>query len=169
MSRKYTNPQAAGYLLEAKACEKVVKDLRRTAEKYQRAVDKESAARQSEFETAMQYTSERQIQDDYGWGFISEAQYERLLDLFRDGQAALDQHTPTTTELTLRILYRIIADIEEGRREWEFSALTPKEQAVELERREKAKLEWKKKIAQIKRARGIIEDGAAQVETEDIL
>ena len=33
--RKYTDPQAAGYLLEAKACEKVSKELRRLAEKYQ--------------------------------------------------------------------------------------------------------------------------------------
>ena len=29
MGRKYTNPDASGYLLEAKACEKVVKELRR--------------------------------------------------------------------------------------------------------------------------------------------
>lgn len=76
MGRKYINPQAVGYLLEAKACEKVVKDLRRTAEKYQRAMDKETVAWQSEFETVMQYTSERKIQDDYGWGFIAETQHD---------------------------------------------------------------------------------------------
>lgn len=162
--RKYTNPQAHGYLVEAKACEKVVRELQRIAEKYQRAVDKETAARQSEFETVMQYTSELQIQDDYGWDCITEAQCDRYLTLFREGQTALEQHTPTKTELALSILHRIISDIEVERREWEFSALSPQEQVKERQRMEKANREWKEKIAEIKRRRGIIEAGAPQTE-----
>lgn len=164
MGRKYTNPDAAGYLLEAKACAKVVKELMRIEAKFARAADKEAADRQSEFETVMQYTSEQLIQDDYGWGFFSEAQYDRYLALFREGQAALENHTPTKTELALSILRRVIADIETERREWEFSALTPQEQAAERKRMEKANREWKEKIAEIKRRRGIIEAGATQEE-----
>ena len=164
MGRKYTNPQAYGYLLEADACKKVIRELCRIAEKFHRAVDKETADRQSEYETAMQYTSEQQIQDDYGWGFFSEAQYERFLALFREGQTALEKHAPTKTELALSILRRMIADIETERREWEFSALTPEEQAAERKRMEKANREWKEKIAEIKRRRGIIEAGAPQEE-----
>lgn len=164
MGRKYTNPDASGYLLEANACEKVVKELQRIEAKFTRAIDKESAVRQSEFETAMQYTSEQQIQDDYGWGFFSEAQYDRYLVLFREGQDALEKHTPTKTELALSILRRIIADIEAERREWKFSALSPQEQAAERKRMEKANREWKEKIAEIKRRRGIIEAGAPQEE-----
>ncbi len=164
MRRKYTNPNASGYLLEAKACEKVTKELRRIVEKFQRAVDKEAAVRQSEFETVMQYTSEQQIQDDYGWDFITEAQYNRYLTLFREGQAALEQHTPTKTELAVSILRRIISDIEADCREWKFSALSPQEQVKERERMEKAKREWKEKIAEIKRRRGFIEVDAPQEE-----
>lgn len=164
MGKKYTNPQAHGYLLEADACKKVVRELNRIAEKFQRAVDKEAATRQSEFETALQYTSEQQIQEDYGWGFFSEAQYDRYLALFREGQAALEQHTPTKTALALSIVRRIISDIEADRREWEFSALSPQEQVKERERIEKSNREWKEKIAEIKRRRGIIEAGATQEE-----
>lgn len=164
MGRKYTNSQAADYLLEAKACELVCKELRRVAEKYKRAVDKESAVRQSEFETAMQYTSEQQIQDDYGWGFYSKAQCDRYLSLFREGQTALEQHTPAKTELALSILRHIISDIETDRREWKFSALSPQEQAEERKRMEKANREWKEKIAEIKWRRGIIEAGSPQEE-----
>lgn len=164
MGKKYTNPQAHGYLLEADACKKVVRELHRIAEKFQRAVDKEAATRQSEFETALQYTSEQQIQEDYGWGFFSEAQYDRYLALFREGQAALEQHTPTKTELALSIVRRIISDIEADRREWEFSALSPQEQVKERERIEKSNREWKEKIAEIKRRRGIIDAGATQEE-----
>lgn len=162
--RKYTNPQTHGYLMEAKACEKVARDLYRIAGKYQRAADKETAARQSEFETVMQYTSELQIQDDYGWDCITKAQYDRYMILFREGQAALEEHTPTKTELALSILRRIISDIEADCREWEFSALSPQEQAEERNRMEKANREWKEKIAKIKRRRGIIESVAPQKE-----
>ena len=164
MGRKYTNPEALGYLLEANACEKVVKELWRIEAKLARAVDKESAVRQSEFETAIQYISEQQIQDDYGWGFFSEAQYDRYLALFREGQTALEKHTPTKNELALSLLRRIIADIETERREWEFSALSPQEQVAERKRMEKADREWKEKIAEIKRRRRIIEAGAPQTE-----
>lgn len=166
--RKYTNPQAHGYLMEAKACDKVVKELYHIAEKYQRAVNKEAAARQSELETAMQYTSEQEIQDAYGWDIISEAQYERYLVLFREGQAALEQHAPTTMELALNIVRRIISDIDAERQEWGFSALSPREQTAELERREKSNKEWKEKIAQIKLRRGIIDTDAPHAKEKAI-
>ena len=75
--RKYTNPNAAGYLLEAEACKKVVKELERLVEKYQRKISRANAVRQAEFEAAMEYHSERDIQDAYGWDIITEAQYDR--------------------------------------------------------------------------------------------
>ena len=55
--RKYTNPDAAGYLLEADACKKVEAELRRLADKYQRKIDRERAARETEFEACLLYTS----------------------------------------------------------------------------------------------------------------
>ena len=155
--KKYTNPQAHGYLMEAKACEKVVKELHRIAEKYKRAVDKEAAQRQSEFENAMEYTSERQIQDDYGWDIITEAQYERYIDLFRHGKEVLETLPPSVAQISLNIVRHMINDIEQDRQEWEFSALSPQEKATELERRENANLEWKKRIEEIKKRRGLID------------
>lgn len=157
MGRKYTNPQAAGYLLEAKACEMVCKELRRIADKYQRAVNKEASDRQAEFQTVMQYTSERQIQDDYGYDLITEKQYDRYLDLFHHGQEALENVPPTPKVVARNILHRIIGDIEADCREWKFSALSPQEQAAERERLEKAQKEWKERIEEIKKRRGYIE------------
>ena len=160
MGRNYINPQASGYLLEAKACALVCKELQRLCDKFQRAVDKEAATRQSEFEAVLQYTSELQIQDDYGWEFITEKQYDRYIDLFRHGQAALENAPPTPKALAFRILCRIMADIEENRREWEFSALTPEQQIAERERAKRSQREWKEKIAEIKLRRGIIDTDA---------
>ena len=86
MSR-YLKPRDHGYLMEAAACTKVLEDLRRIEAKYARTVEKECSVRQAEFEKVMQYHSERELQDDFGWGFITEAQYDRYRLLFQQGQA----------------------------------------------------------------------------------
>ena len=149
MSR-YLKPRDHGYLMEAAACTKVLEDLRRIEAKY---------ARQAEFEKVMQYHSERELQDDFGWGFITEAQYDRYRLLFQQGQAAMEQLPPTKSELALRLVRRIMADIDADRREWEFSALSPEDQQAERARAEQSQKEWKRKIAELKRKRGIIEAG----------
>lgn len=156
MSR-YLKPQDHGYLMEAAACTKVLGDLRRIEAKYARTVEKEGAVRQAEFEKVMQYHSEREIQDDFGWGFITEAQYDRYRLLFQQGQAAMEQLPPTKSELALRLVRRIMADIDADRLEWEFSALSPEDQQAERARAEREQNEWKRKIAELKRKRGIIE------------
>ena len=125
MDRRYTNPDAAGYLLEADACKKVEAELRRIADKYQRKIDREQAAREAEFEAAMQYRSENELLDAYGWEIITEKQYEIYLDLFRCGREALENHAPTVNEVAHRILLSILSDIAAEQREWRFSALTP--------------------------------------------
>lgn len=150
MGRGYTNPDAAGYLLEADACKKVVAELRRIADKYQRKIDREQAARETEFEAAMQYRSENELLDAYGWEVITETQYELYLDLFRRGREALENHAPTVNEAAHRILLRILSDIDAEQWEWRFSALTPTQQTAEIERAAKAKQEWREKLRKIR-------------------
>ena len=82
-SQQYLNSEAHGYLMEAKACKLLLKDLERIRAKLRRHIEKEAADREAEFEAAMQYHSESDIQEAYGWEFISEQQYERYLELFR--------------------------------------------------------------------------------------
>ena len=147
---RYTNPDAHGYLMEAKACKKICRELDRLIAKYQRAVERETAARQAEFETVMQYRSEREIQDDYGYECITEAQYDRYLEIFRAGQKALENAEPTVNELVVSILKRINGDIYRDQKEWEFSALTPEQQEAERKRAAESQKAWKKQIAEIK-------------------
>ena len=90
----------------------------------------------------MQYHSESDIQEAYGWEFISERQYERYLELFRQGRKALDEHSPTVTELALSILNRIFQDIDRDCRQCEFEALSPEEQLAELKRAEESRQAW---------------------------
>ena len=152
--QKYLSSEAHGYLREAEACSLVLKDLERISAKLQRRIDKEAAARQADFEAAMQYHSEAEIQDAYGWDFITEAQYHAYLDLFRRGRKALEDHPPTISEMASSIVRKVIRDLEADKRECEFSALTPEQQVVELQRAEQARKEWKAHIAQLREKQG---------------
>lgn len=150
--------------MEAAACKKVVRELLSVADKLQRKVEREQKARQSELETVMEYASEMEIQDAYGYGCLTEEQYQRYLDLFHIGQDALDNHAPTVTEVSLRITRRILSDIHAEQQEWSFAALTPEEQQAEMERAEQSAQSWKKRIAEIKQQRGLISPEGAETE-----
>ena len=80
-------------------------------------------------------------------------QYECYLDLFRGGVSALENHTATKAERVLKILCRIAHDICEEQHEWEFSALSPAEQAAEIARAAKARKEWDARMRDLKMKR----------------
>ena len=141
--QKYLNSEAHGYLLESDACALLIKELERVCTKFQRRIDKENAARQADFDAAMEYHSENEIQDAY-------------MDLFHRGRQALEEHAPTVSELALSIARRVIYDLESDQREFAFSALTPEQQTAELLRAEKARKEWKEHIARLKEQQGQI-------------
>ena len=158
MSRKqkYLSSEAHGYLLEADACALLVKELERVCAKLQRRIDKEVAARQADFDAAMEYHSENEIQDAYGWELITEAQYYAYLDLFRRGRQALEEHSPTVSEIALSITKRIICDLKADQQEYAFCALTPEQQAAELLRA------WQAHIAQLREQQGRIAKGECE-------
>lgn len=151
--REYTNPQAHGFIMEAKGCAKVIKELERLIAKFEKA-----DARKSEFETVMGYKSEGEIQNDYGYDCISEKTYQRYLEIFRIGKAALDNPEPTVNDITLFVLRRIKRDIIVEQKDWEFEAMSPEEQEVERKRAAESQKRWKDKIADIKKRMSVKED-----------
>lgn len=148
--QRYLNSEAHGYLMEADACKILLKELERIHSKLKRHIEKESSVRQSEFEAAMQYHSESEIQEAFGWDFLTEQQYELYLDLFRRGQQALDEHAPTTTEIALSILNRIFQDIDRDQRQYRFEALPPEQQAAEIKRARESQEAWQQHLAEIR-------------------
>ena len=143
--------------MEAKACKKIEKDLQRLIDKYAKAIKREDEARRKDFETVMQYRNEGEIQDDYGCEYITEKQYRLYLEIFREGEDALENHPKTVNEITHSILKNMLRDIERDRRQWEFEALSPEEQEAERKRAEESQRQWKAYIAELKKKRGIIE------------
>ncbi len=136
--------------MEAAACKKVIKELTRIADKLQRAISQEESARKKDLAAALEYESEREIQDAYGFDCISEAQYELYQKIFEEGQQVLDSREKTVNELALSVINRILADISEEQKEWEFSALSPKDQAAVMRKVKKNQESWKKRIAELK-------------------
>ena len=78
----------------------------------------------------------------------------------------MENHAPTCAELAHGILCRMAAGVVRDIREWKFSALTPEQQQEKRKRAEESRLAWKRKIAEIKKKRGIIEAGNEILPTE---
>lgn len=154
--RTYTNPEANGFIMEAKACAKIEKDLQRLIDKYAKAIKREEDARQQDFETVMQYRHEGEIQNDYGCEYITEKQYRQYLQIFREGKEALENHPKTVNEITHSILSTMLKAVSSDRRHWEFEALSPEEQEAERKRAEESQRAWKAYIAELKAKRNKI-------------
>lgn len=154
MRYQYTNPDAAGCLLEAEACAQVIQELERLEAKYKRQIDREMGKRRKELESAMEYRSVDEIHEAFGYEMITEEQYHFYTKLFEQGEAALEDHAPTKAERVRQILLGLHSDILREQQEWEFSALSPEEQAKELRRRDKAAAAWKEKLKELKAQMG---------------
>ena len=121
MRKHYTDPKAAGCLLEASACAALVKELDRLIEKYRRKIAREDEARRRDLAAALEYSSEQELQEAYGFAEITEEQYGLYRDLLEQGKDALEHHPPTQAERALSILLSIQKDLERDRQEWEIS------------------------------------------------
>ena len=155
--KTYTDPVANGYIMEAKACAKIEKDLLRLADKYAKAVKREEAARKQQLEQAMQYRSFSQIQNDYGWDIITEKQYELYVKIFEEGEEAIKNHPKTVNEIAHSIICTMCGSVSRDRMQWEFEALLPEEQEAERKRAEESNKKWKVYIAELKKKRRVIE------------
>lgn len=158
MAKRYSDPKKAGALMEADACDKVLRELDRLIDKYERHVDKEADKRREEFELVMGYRSEADIQEAYGWEFITQAQYERYLEIFRAGNSAMENHEPTVTERALAILRAFRRDLLQEQQEYRYEAMSPDELRAEIQRRQAAEREWNERMKELRARRRSIED-----------
>ena len=158
MAKRYSDPKKAGALMEADACDKVLREMDRLIDKYERHVNKEADKRREEFELVMGYRSEADIQEAYGWEFITQAQYERYLEIFRAGKSAMENHEPTVTERALAILRAFRRDLLQEQQEYRYEAMSPDELRAEIQRRQAAEREWNERMKELRARRRSIED-----------
>ena len=144
--------------MEADACDKVLREMDRLIDKYERHVNKEADKRREEFELVMGYRSEADIQEAYGWEFITQAQYERYLEMFRAGNSAMENHEPTVTERALAILRAFRRDLLQEQQEYRYEAMSPDELRAEIQRRQAAERAWNERMKELRARRRSIED-----------
>ena len=101
------------------------------------------------------YASESNIQDAFGWELITEAQYERYFEIFREGEEALEKHTPTVNERVCEILRSIRGDVMCEQQSYRYEAMSPDELRAELKRRQESKREWAERLKAIREKRAL--------------
>lgn len=79
--------------LELKARKIIKKKLEKVIKSLEKPISKLVADRDKRKETLMQYKDEHELQDAYGWGFITEEEYDALLAQLREGTDAIDAET----------------------------------------------------------------------------
>lgn len=149
--KRYDVSDKYGYIMEAKACGVLIKELERLQNKFRKKVAKQEEKRRDEMKVITSYQSEQEIQDDYGYEFITEEQYDRYLDMFRKGKEYLEEPLVTRETTALSILNQIISDLSLDKRQNEFDALSPEEQAKQLKLAEEQRKRWKQRKAEIKK------------------
>ena len=114
--------------LEIKGRKIVVNKLKTALNSLNRKVDKIEKERQSRKETLLEYKNENDLQDAYGWGFITEEEYYNLLEMMRNGIQVIDEET-SPEEIAKHIIQewfgRMLSDIAS----FEFDLLSPEKQA----------------------------------------
>lgn len=76
--------------VELKARKIVKRKLESAINAIEPTVLKTIDSREKRKETLLQYKDERELQDAYGWGFITEEEYDALLLQLREGTEAID-------------------------------------------------------------------------------
>lgn len=138
-----------GLILDAEGCSLLLKDLRRIREKLGRAVEKQKKKQDDEFKMILSYNHVEEIRNDYGYGYITEEQCRRYMELYEKGQEILNNPPETKQTVALSILDFIISDLSSRERQERFDALSPEEQAEAYRKADEMRERRKKRLDEI--------------------
>ena len=89
--------------IELKSRKIVVKKLESAIKSLKKVTDRQKAEREERKQNLSQYKDEHELQEAYGWGFIEEDEYDRLLEQMKNGIDAIDSEK-TAEEIALEII-----------------------------------------------------------------
>lgn len=108
------------------AIKDILKRLEYPKKQLENAANKAINKRKEIVEKLTKYKDEDDLRDAYGYGCITEEEYERLLDLMREGQEAIE-NDHSSAELALDYLKRYIGELCTELHALEFDLLPEKE------------------------------------------
>ena len=121
--------------LEIKGRKIVVNKLEIALKALNKKVDKIEKDRQNRKETLLEYKDELELQDAYGWGFITEDEYYKLLEAMRKGVQVIGEET-TPEEVAKNIIQEWIGRMWSDIYSFEYDLLPPEKQAEIMKKNE---------------------------------
>lgn len=134
--------------LELDAYGYLEKKLAGLSDQIAKAVSKKSQQQEAREMALTEYKTEQDIQDAYGWDFITEAERDRLLDRLRGAEEKAG--LPFKEKIALEELKSIISNVRRIKAELEYELLTDEEK----EQRQKRNEEFQNKMSEIRARRG---------------
>ena len=124
--------------LEAKARKELRKRLENPLKLIAVAAEKEVQKRQARVERARDFKTYEEAHEAYGWGYITEQEFQDIVDAMERGQEYVET-ARTPVELAADMLREFCGRIERETRDFEFMMLPVEEQArIEREAMERA-------------------------------
>lgn len=88
--------------VEIKARKLIIKKLETAINALQKTADRQKAERQAEREKLLVFKNYNDAQDAYGWGIITEEEFDRITTFLESSQNAVDE--PTAEDIAIKTL-----------------------------------------------------------------
>lgn len=132
--------------LEIKARRELLNRLGHPMKLLEAAAEKEKAKREERVARAREYATAEDAHEAFGWGVISEEEYEAIAAAFEAGEAYVE-NTVTPVEAALHILKEFSGRLSSEVRSFEFDLLPAEEQIKHMEAAEKHREEMEARRA----------------------
>lgn len=109
-----------------------------------KVVSKKNQQQEAREMELMEYKTEQEIQDAYGWDFITEEEKDRLIDRLRGAKEKAE--LPTKEKIALDELCSILKEVCRTRNDLEYELMSDEEK----QRRQEQSEEWQNKIAELR-------------------
>ena len=126
--------------IEAKARREVIKRLAYPLKQLQAAADKEKKSRRERAEALLEYKTEDEIMDAYGYDMITDDERRGLIAALESGEKYVED-TLTPVGLALKIVKKFLHAMETEVSELEFELLPVEEKSRRLEAAERRRAE----------------------------
>lgn len=112
--------------MEIRARKELIKRLQFPLKLINEAARKEKDKRAERIENARQYKNYRDAQDAYGWGIITEEEFDAIVEAMELGDEYVE-NTTTPVEVAARMLKKYVLLLNHEKASFEFDILPPEE------------------------------------------
>lgn len=151
MSSIYDMSEKNGLILHAAGCKVLLNECERIYNKLKKRIGRQEEKRKAEFAEIFTYRSVDEICDAYGYGYITDNQRRKYIEIFEKGKEAMEEPLESEESAALDVLLRFMKQLRFEIEQDRFDALSPEERAEEIRRSEERKKEWQDHKKEIKK------------------